>query len=78
MLTLLNFCPKVGAESGLIFSRAWGKFVCLPQESFEMTPYRLLRRSRDLAISRNLQTFGVVLFREVEWDQKLTLCQKIM
>ena len=37
---------------------------------------RVARTSRDLPISRNLQTFSVGLFREVKWDPKLILCAK--
>ena len=33
-------------------------------------------QTRDFEISRNLQTFCVSLFQEVEWDHKLIQCAK--
>ena len=33
-------------------------------------------QSRDFEISRNLQTFCMSLFQEVEWDHKLIQCAK--
>ena len=38
--------------------------------------YRVARTSRDLPISRNLQTFSMGLFQEVKWAPKWIICAK--